>query len=186
MRCSKTKIIFAHVVPQKGLDPKRYVVDMIVEDVLYLGYSNVLLKTDNEKAIAKVLSESLAACKVAGVEQVGEEHPPPYDSQSNGAVEIAVRNLRGRLRTMRLCLEKRLGKRIPQRHPVMAWMVPHAASITRLRVRGPDGKTPFERIRMRPWRNELVGFAEKLRYKLRSKEKTSDGEKRTFGAEGCS
>ena len=76
---------------------------------------------------------------------------------------------------MVLCFEKRLGKRIPPRHPVMAWMVPHAASIIRYRVRGPDGKTPYERVRMRPWRNELVGLTEKIRTKLRAKEKLTDG-----------
>jgi hypothetical protein len=42
---SKSKAVFAHVVPQKGADPKRYVVDMIVEDVLWLRWSQVLLKT---------------------------------------------------------------------------------------------------------------------------------------------
>ena len=72
---SKSKAVFAHAVPQKGVDPKRYVVDMIVEDVLWLGWSQVLMKTDNERPIAKLLKESLAACKVAGLDQVGEEHP---------------------------------------------------------------------------------------------------------------
>ena len=126
--------MFAHVVPRKGVDPKRYSVDMIVEDILWLGYSEMVLKTDNEPAIVKLLEQALAACKVAGVQQIVEEHPPPYDSQANGAVENAVKQLRGRLRTMVLCLERRLGKQIPPRHPVMAWMVPHAASIIRRRV----------------------------------------------------
>ena len=109
------------------------------------------------------------------MDQVGEKRPPPYDSRANGAaVESAVKQVRGRLRTTVLCLEKRFGK-TPPRHPVMAWMVPHAASIIRHRVRGPDGKTPYERVMMRPWRNELVGFTEKIRTKLRSKEKLTDG-----------
>ena len=73
---SKRKAVFAHAVPQKGIDPKRYVVDIIVEDVLWLRWSQVLLKTDNERPIAKLLKQSLAACKVAVLDQVGEEHPP--------------------------------------------------------------------------------------------------------------
>ena len=76
---TKSKSVFAHVVPQKGVDRKRFVVDSVVEDVMYLGYRQVLLKSDNEPAIVKLLKESLVACKVAGVDQVGEEHPPPYD-----------------------------------------------------------------------------------------------------------
>ena len=106
--------------PRKGVDPKRFAVDVLVEDILWLGYNEVVLKTDNEKAIVKLFEQTLAACKVAGVGQVAEEHPPPYDSQANGAVENAVKQIRGRVRTMVLCLEKRLGKRIPPRHPVMA------------------------------------------------------------------
>ena len=41
---SKSRSVFAHAVPRKGVDEKRYVVDMIVEDVLWLGYSKLLLK----------------------------------------------------------------------------------------------------------------------------------------------
>ena len=73
---SKSRSVFGHVVPQKGIDPKRFAVDCIVEDVMRLGYSQVLLKSDNEPAITKLLKESLGACKVSGLEQVGEEHPP--------------------------------------------------------------------------------------------------------------
>ena len=55
---------------------------------------------DGQRPIAKLLKESLAACKVVGLDQVGEEPPPPYDSQANGAVESAVKQVRVRLRTM--------------------------------------------------------------------------------------
>ena len=139
---TKSKSVFAHFIPQKGVDRKRFVVDSVVEDVMYLGYRQVLLESDNKPAIVKLLKESLAACKVAGVDQVGEEHPPPYDSQANGSVEGAVKAVRGRLRTMVLCLEKRLGKQIPPRHPIMAWLVPHAAFIIRIRHRGLMARPP--------------------------------------------
>ena len=39
----KTKCLFAHGVPVKGVDPKRYVVDEVVKDVLWLGHSRVIL-----------------------------------------------------------------------------------------------------------------------------------------------
>ena len=56
---------------RKGIDEKRFSVDMVVEDVLWLGYSKVLLKSDNEPAIVKLLKESLATLKVSGVDQAG-------------------------------------------------------------------------------------------------------------------
>ena len=36
---TKSKSVFAHAVPQKGSDNKRFAVGCIVEDVLWLGYA---------------------------------------------------------------------------------------------------------------------------------------------------
>ena len=174
---SRSKSVFAHAVPQKGIDDKRFAVDQIVNDILWLGYSQVILKSDNEPAIVKLLKESLASLKVSGLDQVGEEHSPPYDSQANGAVEAAVKQVRTRLRTMKLCLERRIGRRIPPRHPVMAWLASHVSAVIRFRVRGPDGKTPYERVRMRPFNTKLICFGERCRYKDRSKEPEHDEHK---------
>ena len=107
---------------------------MVVRDVLWLGYPQVVLKSDNEPAVVKVLQEALGALKVTGV-QAGEEHSPPYDPQANGAAESAVKQVKGRLRTMKLCLERRIRKRIPPRHPIIAWMVTHVADLLRFRLR---------------------------------------------------
>ena len=68
---SKSRSVFAHAVPQKGLDDKGFAVDTVVSDVLWLGYSKVLLKSDNEPAMVKVLKEAIVRLKVLGVDQVG-------------------------------------------------------------------------------------------------------------------
>ena len=68
---------------------------------MWLGYSKVLLKSDNEPAILKLLEESLKSLKICGLDQASAEHPPPYDSQSNGAVEAAVKQVRGRLKALK-------------------------------------------------------------------------------------
>jgi len=171
---SMSRSVFAHAVPQKGIDEKNYAVDTVVSDVMWLGYNKVLLKSDNEPAMVKVLKEVITRLKVLGVDQVGEEHSPPYDSQANGSVENAVKQVKARMRTLKLCLERRIGKRIPPKHPVMTWMAPHAAAILRYRCRGDDGKTPYERIRLRPFNTRLVGFCEKVSYKNKTKEPTED------------
>ena len=66
LKDTKSKAVFALAVPQKGIDDKRFAVDCIVEDVLWLGYAKVLVKSDNEPAIVKLLKESLVALKVEG------------------------------------------------------------------------------------------------------------------------
>ncbi len=95
---SLSRTVFAHAVHKKGVDDKRFAADIIVDDVLWLGYAKVILKSDNEPAIIKLLKEILAAPKVSGLEQAGEEHSPPYDSQANGSVENAVKLVKCRLR----------------------------------------------------------------------------------------
>ena len=48
VRCLKSKALFVHPVPKKGLDDKGYVIDCLVKDILWLGYSRLLVKCDTE------------------------------------------------------------------------------------------------------------------------------------------
>ena len=116
------------------MDDKPFAVEIIVEDILWLGYAKVILKSDNEPAIMNLLKETLAVLKVSGLDQAGEEHSPPYDSQANGSVENAVKLVKCRLRTLKLCFERRIETKIPPRHPIMTWLAPHAAAILRYRL----------------------------------------------------
>ena len=50
VRDNRSKAVFAHVVPAKGIDEKGFSVDALVSDVKWLGYSKVTLKSDNEPA----------------------------------------------------------------------------------------------------------------------------------------
>ena len=43
-RDSRSKSVFAHVVPMKGVDCKGFAVSSLVEDVLWLGYTRIALK----------------------------------------------------------------------------------------------------------------------------------------------
>ena len=160
---SLSRAVFAHAVPQKGVDAKRYAVNIIVDDVLWLGVSIVILKSENEPAIIKLLKEALATSKVSGLEQAGEEHSPPYDSPANSSVENAFKLMKCWLRILKLCLERRIGKRP---HQDTRWLASHAAAILRYRSRGEDGKTPYERIRLRPCNCRLIGFGERGSYNV--------------------
>ncbi len=124
VRDRHTKCAFAHVVPVKGLDEDGHVVQLVVADVRWLGHTKLIIKADNEKAIQRLSREALGALVATadedGVTQIGRESPPAYDSQSNGLVETGVRQMRAQFRTMRACLQRRLGKLIPVAHPVSA------------------------------------------------------------------
>ena len=101
VKVTKSKDVFADAVPQKGIDDKRFAFYCIVEDLLWLGYAKGLVKSDNESAIVKLLKGSMAALKVEGLD-ASEEHLPPYDSQANGAIEAAVKQVRSRMKTLKL------------------------------------------------------------------------------------
>ena len=64
VRDSETKSVFAHVVPQKGIDSKKFAVDAIVNGILWLGRTKVVLKSDNVPAILKLLIEFLRELRV--------------------------------------------------------------------------------------------------------------------------
>ena len=66
VRDDKSKSVFGHVFPQKGIDEKGFAVSSLVEDVWWLGYSKLILKSDNEPAIVKLLCEVLRKLRIEG------------------------------------------------------------------------------------------------------------------------
>ena len=67
--------VFGHIVPCKGVDRDRFSVDCLVSDIVWTGYTRVLLKSDNEPTILKLLVESLKELRINGLEQVMSERP---------------------------------------------------------------------------------------------------------------
>ena len=112
IRDRMTKCMFAMVVPQKGVDPDRWVVKQVVEAIEWLGHAKVLVKNDQERALVALVREALKDLKVRDI-GASEEESARYDSQSNGATETGVRMIRGPFRALRLDLEQRLGFEIP-------------------------------------------------------------------------
>ena len=46
-----------------------------------------------------------------------------YNSKSNGKMEMAIQEVEGHIRTLKLHTEDRMGKAIPPDHPVIHWVV---------------------------------------------------------------
>ena len=167
IRDSLSKAVFAHAVPKKGVDPDRYVADCVVSSIEWLGYSKLMLKSDNEPAIMQVVRESLKILRIEGsLQQGAAEGSVPYDPQSNGSAETGVRLEKGQMRTLKSGLERRLQRKIPPSHPIMSWLVRHAADLLTYRLKGSDGLTPYRRIRGRVFSQRLAEFGEYVRYKI--------------------
>ena len=156
--------VFGHLVPAKGVDIDKFSVDFIVGDILWTGYTKVLLKSDNEPAIFKLLVEALRELRVNGLEQVLSDNSPEYDPQANGAAESAVKSWKGMCYTHKAALEARLGMKIPVRHPLTAWLAKWSGEVQSWDVKGQEGLTPYYRIRGKPFRTRLLTLAESCRY----------------------
>ena len=123
-----------------------------------LGYRRVVFRSDNEPALLAFLDklrENLSG-------EVVVEGSPVGDPQSNGAAEMAVGQLKGLVRTLKYSVEQRLQTRIPDDHPILAWLVVHAGACQRRFTVGVDGKTPMERLVERRCGVEMAEFGEQV------------------------
>ena len=102
------------------------------------------------------------------MENVQTESPAAYESQSNGGIEVGVKIVRGLFRTLKLCLEARLGKYISTNHALIPWLLQHTCTLLSAKTRGSDGLTSWERIKGRQFDQLLLGFGETVLYKLPS------------------
>lgn len=75
-----------------------------------------------------------ARVEVEELDQILEEQAVKYDSKSNGDGENAVKQVTKQLRTLKLCLEARIGQKIPMSHPIITWLVEHSAWLLNTRV----------------------------------------------------
>ena len=83
-----------------------------------------------------------------------------HDSSGNGEIEVTVKTLTGILRSNKLDLERRIGRSVPQEHALMTWLVEYFAWMANVRSVGPDGLTPYWRVRGKAYTNWLVPFGE--------------------------
>ena len=165
--CSLTKTLFAFAVPQKGTDAEGYATKNLVDNVLWLGHARIAIRSDNEPAIVKLVNSAVNVLKLSGT-NVTVEGSAEYDPQSNGAAESAVRLVKGQVRALQVGLENDIKSHIPVGHPVITWLVRHAAMVRTMRVIGTDGKTAWQRTRGSTCKVKLVNFGEVTRYKCRS------------------
>jgi hypothetical protein len=159
------------MVPQKGLDENNVACDFVLGGLEWLGHTRLIMKSDNEPAVKALVSRVIELVKVEckDFDQISKEQSAAYDSQSNGGTEVGVRLVRGLLWTVKLCLEERIGKYIPVDHAVVPWMMDHVCLLLNVVVRGSDGLTAWQRVRGRPFSQQLVGFGESVLHRYPGK-----------------
>ena len=165
VRDRKSKALFSHLVPAKGVE------HFYPEHAL-----SVVLKSDQEssiKALAEAVKNSFAARD--GVRVQLENSPKGDDhGKSNGEAEAAVEITQGLCRTYKDACEKGLGEKIHPKSPLLGWLVEHAGCMYTLFAHDEtlkDGLTPFRRLKGRDWAVALPAWGETVDYRVRTKHK---------------
>merc|ERR1712240_171121 len=163
-RDRRTQMLFAHVMPRKGM-VCHHGADAMEKDIAKLGYQEIILKSDGEPAI-KAVQEEVKRRRTANTIL---ENSARSDSRANGAAERAVKAVSEQVRVLRAGLQARLGSVIKGSHPVMTWLVQHAADCLSKYQVGEDGKTAYERWKGKPFNRPAVEFGEKIHYRKSAK-----------------
>ena len=158
----RSKAAFPIPVPQKGLDAEEYATRHLLRVLDFMGYAEVIIRSDQEVALDKVI-ESVKQHRGPGTQTMTEKSPVG-DSKSNGLVERANREVEGQVRTMASALESKLGRKIPSDSSVMPWLILHAGTLLRQFKVGKDGKTPHQRLRGRKSKRQLLEFGEAVHF----------------------
>ena len=153
-----TGMIFAHVVPKKGVQP--YAVKAFANDVALLGHPELIIKSDGEPSI-EALTE---AVKNERAERIVLEQSPVHESKSNGRAENTVQLVQGQVRTIKDGLESRIGVKITGDMPIVTWLVIHAARTLNRFVVVSDGKTACRRWKGKEFKRDVVEFGESVMY----------------------
>ena len=167
-----SKALFSHVIPGKGLDYEWTAVQCAA-DIGRMGYPRIVLRSGQEPAITAMVDKIKEIRDKQGKE-TDVEWAPRYDSGANGLAERGVQAAEGMTRTLKLELEDKIGGRIPADHPVISWMVRHAADlVTKLEIEQ-TGETSFETLRGRPYSVDMVGFWQKVVFMLTKRPRGGD------------
>ena len=158
IRDDKSKMCWARVVKKKGIE--EYTVRTVNKFLGMLGYTRIIMKSDNEPSVLSLKDEIK---RTSGVEIVPEESPA-YESKSNGEIEREIQNVQEQFRAMRDALETKVKERIPKGHKMIPWMVAHASdTLSRYKI-GDDGRTPHERWKGKKFKRAIPEFGEVIHY----------------------
>ena len=188
IRCSTSKIVMAHVIPQKGNDEDNYAANLVVQALEWLGHTRVILKSDGEPAMQALVKRAMELAKISAQDfhQITKEDSIAYDSQSNGSTETGIRIIRGLFRSVKLCFEARVARTVPITHAIIPWMLQHVCMLLNVMVKGTDGLSAWARVRGRPFHQQLLNFGESVLFQFPKKGPHSmpDGNMGSKGSDG--
>ncbi|CAE7318183.1 GIP, partial [Symbiodinium sp. CCMP2456] len=157
----ETGATFSYLVT-KGVN--NYAVHVMNEALKFAGRQRVIIMSDGEPAIRAVVD---TVARQAGRETQVQHAPKETHGPSNGAAERAILEVARQARTLVHALETRYpGYQLKGDNEVFPWVIRHSGwLITRFLIKA-DGKTPYERLKGREYKGEIVDPLETIHYKI--------------------
>ena len=94
------------------------------------------------------------------------EHGPRDDGQAHGRAERSVRTIEELVRVQLTDFEARTGESVDHLSNLFGWIVRHATDLSNKRMAARDGTTPWEKMRGRPYRGQLLRFGVPVMHRL--------------------
>ena len=150
--------VFAAMVV-KGGDP--YALAVATEALKFTGRTRVTIMCDQENAVKKLVD----MVRESRTHETVLLNTPKASSASAGGIERANYEVEKQIRTLRSRVEQTLGQEVGLDHKLLPFLVRHAAwQLTHYQVKA-DGKTPYERLRGRPYNGQVGEFRECVHFR---------------------
>ena len=122
--------------------------------------ANTVLQSDQKD----VLMALLKATAVSLGSNISVRQASAYSSQSQGSVERFHRTLMGQVRTLKTQLQNNYHVHLTSQHPIMPWLVRHAAYLLTRYATHSDGNRSYFRRWQREHKAPLCEFGETVQY----------------------
>ena len=104
-RSSTTQVTTADVLPCNRT-AHAWCVQALVRAIVATGDAKIILQSDNEPAIFDLKRQAAAECRVRHGMMVIIDDPTEYESQDTGLAEVAVREVKGVARSVKISLSE--------------------------------------------------------------------------------
>ena len=120
----------AYALRTKSVGEDPWIADQTVDDLRTVGLTTerVVVTSDQEASLVELHGEiaEKRGCEDYGI-GTGMENSKVGDSNSNGNIERAIRDVGNLVRTLRSALEEKIGEKITLGSAIVPWMIRHAA-----------------------------------------------------------
>ena len=160
-RDRKQRWTYAMAVPCKGAGHPWAVLEL-ARQMSLAGHRRYVFLSDGEPAIldySRTVAKQLAKLTDA---ECAPETSSKGDSACNGLAELAVKEVKAKVRTLAYAVQVLHGIKLHPGHVAVPWLVQYAAALMNRARRGSDGRTPWELRKGRQFLQALRPFGERI------------------------